>query len=457
MTKRIVVLGGGITGLSAGWKLAESGMSVRVLEAEDYVGGLAATIRVNHHHMDFGPHSFFSEDQAILDTIMGLFDDGVLEGTRNVRLFMRGKYLQYPLNAADILLKLGVGLSVKCTASYLKEKIWPPPDFGADGPNMEQWSIHCFGRALHDLFFKPYTEQFWDAACEELSPDCIPTYKHMSFIKTLKLLITPSARKKNISMIDRETLPYYYPKNGFGSIGDALAEKLTAAKGVIHLGARVAGIRSLPDGGFVIQTRDRDHRVEEFPADVLISTLPLNDLAQMLSPEVPGRVRDAARELKYLSLVVLYLATDRTHILNAMYEYCLEKPYNRISDINKVTLVPPQAQNGNLLSVEKSCHYGDAWWRMSKDELFRRCIPHLEEENILKESEVTHTYLLKAPHAYPMYLYNYGENLRLLKDYLATLPNLKLCGRTGTFSYMDIDQCMKKAFHLADELINVCS
>ena len=91
--------------------------------------------------MDFGPHSFFSEDQAILDTIMGLFDDGVLEGTRNVRLFMRGKYLQYPLNAADILLKLGVGLSVKCTASYLKEKIRPIPDFGVHGPKVFEYKM----------------------------------------------------------------------------------------------------------------------------------------------------------------------------------------------------------------------------------------------------------------------------------------------------------------------------
>jgi len=440
--------------LSVGWKLAEGGMSVRIIEAEDYPGGLAATVRVNHHHMDFGPHSFFSEDQAILDIIMSLLENGVLEGARNVRLFMRGKYLQYPLNAADILVKLGVGLSVKCTASYLKEKIWPLPGFGANGPNMEQWSIHCFGRSLHELFFKPYTEQFWDTACEKLSPDCIPTYKHMSFMKTLKLLITPSVRKKNISMSERETLPYYYPQKGFGSIAEAVAEKLRTAKGAIHLGARVTGIRALPDGGFIVQVRNRDLQPEEIPADILISTLPLNDLSRMLYPEVPGRVRDAARELKYLSLVVLYLATDRTHILDAMYEYCLERPYNRISDINKVTLVPREAQNGNLLSVEKSCHYGDAWWQMSKEELFRRCIPHLEEENILKESEVTHTYLLKAPHAYPMYLYNYSENLRLLTDYLATLPNLKLCGRTGTFNYMDIDQCMKKAFHLADEVIN---
>ena len=183
MTKKVAVLGGGISGLSLAWKLAENGIPVEVIEGKDYIGGLAATIKTDGHKMDFGPHSVFSEDEEILDSITGLFDEGLQKGIRDVRLYMSGQYLRYPLNAEDIVHKLGLSPSLKCFISFLIEKMKGAPKEGPYGPNMEQWSTHHFGKALHRLFFKPYTEQFWDVKCDELSPDCIPTYKQMSFAK----------------------------------------------------------------------------------------------------------------------------------------------------------------------------------------------------------------------------------------------------------------------------------
>ena len=145
--------------------------------------------------------------------------------------------------------------------------------------------------------------------------------------------------------------------------------------------------------------------------------------------------------------------TKKTNILSCMYEYCLEKTYLRITDTNNTTLVPQNLRKGNMLSIEKSCHFGDKWWKMSKEELFKTFIPHLEKEGTIKESEVTGLYLLKASHVYPMYLYNYQKPLKIVRDYINTIPNFKVCGRTGSFHYMDIDQCMKTAFDVADELI----
>ena len=97
MTKKVAVLGGGISGLSLAWKLAENGIPVEVIEGKDYIGGLAATMKTDGHKMDFGPHSVFSEDEEILRHHNGLFKGGVQEGVRDVRLFMSGQYLRYPL------------------------------------------------------------------------------------------------------------------------------------------------------------------------------------------------------------------------------------------------------------------------------------------------------------------------------------------------------------------------
>ena len=345
-TKKVIILGGGVSGLSLAWRLAESGISVEVIEGKDYVGGLAASKRTGGWNMDFGPHSVFSEEKEVLDAIRGLFEHGIPEGVRDVRLYMRGKYLRYPLNAEDIVMKLGLMPSLKCAISFILEKLKRHPAYGTGGPTMEEWSVRQFGRALHELFFKPYTEQFWDVTCNDLSPDCIPTYKQMSFTKTLKLLLTPKRKRENYSIIDREVLPLYYPEDGFGSISENIAAKVSASGGKVHTGLRATGVRTLATGGFVVTASNSFGGASEFEGDSVVSTIPIKSFAEILDPAPPDDVLNSACELKYLSLLVLYIATKKTRLLDCMYEYCLEKPYTRITDVGNFTLVPEDKRNG---------------------------------------------------------------------------------------------------------------
>jgi protoporphyrinogen oxidase len=274
----------------------------------------------------------------------------------------------------------------------------------------------------------------------------------MSFTRTLKLLMTSKKKRENYSMIDREVLPLYYPRDGFGAISERIAERVVSLKGGVHSALEVFETKILPGGGFVVKARDKDGKTREFEGDYLVSTIPIPDFAKTINPAPKPDVIRAAQELKYLSLMVLYLATDKTELLDCMYEYCLGRPYNRITDVNRFTLVPEEDRKGNMLSIEQSCHIGDRWWRQSKEELFKEFMPHLESEGILKESEVTGVHLVRASHAYPMYRYGYMDPYGAFKDYCDSIKNLSICGRTGAFIYMDIDQCMKLSFSLAEKI-----
>ena len=99
----VIILGGGVSGLSAAWKLAARGIPVTVLEASSRVGGLASTVRQNGYALDFGPHSFFAEDDSVLHTVLGLFSNPLMPMQRNVKFYYRGKYLDYPFSAISIL------------------------------------------------------------------------------------------------------------------------------------------------------------------------------------------------------------------------------------------------------------------------------------------------------------------------------------------------------------------
>ena len=57
----IVILGAGLSGLSAGAKLIRDGFTVTILEKSNSVGGLASIFTKDNYKFDFGPHIFFGK------------------------------------------------------------------------------------------------------------------------------------------------------------------------------------------------------------------------------------------------------------------------------------------------------------------------------------------------------------------------------------------------------------
>ena len=91
--KKIVVIGGGVSGLSVAWKLSEKGYEVKVIEMDKFIGGLARSIKIENYFFDIGPHSFFSEDKEVFQKVMDLFKSEPGEipySKRTVKMMFRG-------------------------------------------------------------------------------------------------------------------------------------------------------------------------------------------------------------------------------------------------------------------------------------------------------------------------------------------------------------------------------
>ena len=83
--KRVVVIGGGFTGLSAAWDLARAGLDVTVLEQDQNVGGLAAGFELDSGEMlEKFYHHWFTSDRFVMALIeeLGAQDQVVLRQTR---------------------------------------------------------------------------------------------------------------------------------------------------------------------------------------------------------------------------------------------------------------------------------------------------------------------------------------------------------------------------------------
>jgi protoporphyrinogen oxidase len=63
---RVVIIGAGPAGLTAGYELSRRGYQAEILEADSrYVGGLARTVEYQGFRFDIGGHRFFSKNPEI--------------------------------------------------------------------------------------------------------------------------------------------------------------------------------------------------------------------------------------------------------------------------------------------------------------------------------------------------------------------------------------------------------
>jgi protoporphyrinogen/coproporphyrinogen III oxidase len=100
VTGRVVIVGGGISGLSTAYYLAKAGISVTLIERRPRLGGVVQTERINGCVLEAGPDSFIAAKPWALDLIreLGLADDviGSNDHLRVTYVVKRGKLVPLP-------------------------------------------------------------------------------------------------------------------------------------------------------------------------------------------------------------------------------------------------------------------------------------------------------------------------------------------------------------------------
>ena len=458
--KKILILGAGITGLSTAWKLSNKGYDVTLIEKDTKVGGLAKTINFKENYFDIGPHSFFSEDKEIYEVVTSLFDnihEEIPKVKRSVKMFFMNYYVDYPLSAKSILFQMGPIIPFLSFISFMKSFIKSFFIKKTDKKNLtvEKWARENFGNFLFKNFFKPYTEQFWKISTEGLSHRVIPASKKLDFAKTLKHLFVNkylefSKREPgSLNLVQRESLPTFYPKKGFGEISKKIAEKFKNNNGKINLNEQVEEVVLEKNNEFIVKTNKTTYK-----GDIVISTLPLDYFVEIFNPlNKNKKSTDASKRLNYLSLTMLYLIIKKKDVLGCQYCYFINRPYNRVSNLNLFS-DEVSVKGTNAISIEISCHKDSQIWKQKDKEIFDLCIQSLEKDKILNKEDVLDWKVLKVPNVYPIYKMNYENDLNVIENEFKNIKNFYSIGRLGQFYYGDIDQMIRLGFDAVEKIIS---
>src|SRR5881398_1609207 len=240
MKTRVVIIGAGPAGLTAGYLLSKEEVDLVVLEADPiYVGGISRTVTYNGFHFDIGGHRFFSKSKSVEDLWTEILPNDMLVRPRSSRIFYDGKFFSYPLRPFEALLKLGIFRSALCIVSWLKARLFPV----RNPRNFEEWVSNQFGKRLFNTFFKSYTEKVWGMDCKEISADwAAQRIKGLSLGTAIIQALKPKRRPKNREQIVKTLIDSFrYPRKGPGMMWEAAAKRVEELGGSILMGRKVVG------------------------------------------------------------------------------------------------------------------------------------------------------------------------------------------------------------------------
>lgn len=445
--EKIVVLGAGIGGLSAGYFLAKTGkFEVTVLEKASVIGGLCASFEYNDFTLDYGAHKIYSVIPGVLDEIQTLMADRLLTLPKKNRLFLRGHLVDYPLklgNLAGVLglatfLKLGFGYAFELARGFVRRQ--PPNSY-------EDYMIQRFGRPAYELVFEPLADKVWGDPASlhpEMARARVPASGGMEVI--LKLL----GIKKETAETNAEN--FYYPKKGFGDFPEAMKEYIEASGGRVLLDVDVRELAQ--EGGKITSVRGTvDGSPAEFESDYVVSSIPLPILGRLALGEENISFISSVEDLQFRHLVLVYVFADRSLALEDQWIFLPEREYifSRIFEQKQMNPdLGPADQTA--LCCDFTC-IEDSWeWSATDEELAQKTIDDLAKAGFIDADEVTGYLVRRTRNFYPRYDLEYVEKMHKVNRHLQQVENLLLTGRIGMYNYNNSDHCVDMGRFIADNL-----
>ena len=452
MTKHVAVLGGGLAGLACAYELASGGVDVTVIEREPHVGGMASSFTEpdadGEWSYDFGPHRFHTHDPELRAHVERILDGNHMRAWRLSRIFLLGRFFDYPLVASNVLRNLPRRVLLKAFFDYYRVRFTERVGLThLSDDNFEGWVTKRFGRTLYDLFFGRYTGKAWKMPPDQISGDWAS--QRISLLN-LSDAVRKTLRPPPVGGGPRTLVSeFLYPRTGgIGEIARGYVRELEAMGSTVVTGAPVTRVHH--EGGRVARIDYGGADPGSVEADQYISTIPVTVLARAVKPAAGDEVREALASLKHASIVFVYLKVNKPQVSPDNWVYLPEHDVtvHRISEFKNFSphCAPPDK---TMVCAEITCRIGDEHWRASDEELIAIATGDLEKIGLIEASEVLGAFVKKLPHAYPVYDLSYKDKLAPILEFIHGLTNVKTGGRQGLFRYNNMDQSIDMGRRMA--------
>ncbi len=427
--KPVVILGGGLAGLSAAYFLDRTKGPWLLAERTDRVGGLIKTDVLQGFLFDHTGHWLHLRDPEIRDLVQNKWLPGELVTIqRKAAIFSRGVFTRFPYQVNTF------GLPAEVVAENLVGFV--EAQYGESGRalrereprNFREFILRYMGEGFAKNFMIPYNQKLWTVDPSELSAAWCGRF----------------VPKPNLKEVVEGALGL-----GQDSIGYNASFLYPREGGIERWAQAMAG--SLSGGDLRLNTEptavDWKARTVTFadgnpvPYRELISTISLPGLIKLLgrgASGVPDAVRDAAGRLRATTVTYARVGAKGANRQPWHWIYLPEEGFHTYRIGSPSACYAPLAPAGHTSFYVEYSHQGEVTLaqveKWAVEDLLRSEMIHREEDVLFSSAK-------EIPHAYVLYDDAYGEAKKTIVDFLEAAGVLT-AGRYGNWEYSSMEDAV---------------
>ena len=446
----IVILGGGISGLSAAYQLKKAGKAFLLLEQKEHLGGIINSTSQNDFVLESGPNTVLVNNKETKELIEDLdlwkhliFPDE--EAAKSRFVLKKGKIEALPTGLAAAIKSPLIKWST--LFSILKEPFIKKAN-GSTEESLAQFTKRRLGNQIFEDFVTPFVTGIYAGDPEKMNINYtlnILKEAEQEYGSILKGM--PRIMKKKKKINDAIGLPkqkIFSFKNGLNELIKAIE---SAIQEHVQLKTSIQSIEKLADQYKINYLSEGIEKCTT--ATHVISCLPAYSLSAICSKFAPS-LSNKLNEINYVPAVVMHFAVPKDQIKFKKKAFGIlsrkeEKvpflgilfnsrffPHTAPNDMDLITVIAGGSRYPELIKK------GD---EEIKDEIINCIQPLL---NIKGDLELLN--LQKWQNAIPQYEMNYTPIENEIESFLKEHPNFYIA--SNFYKGISVSDCIKNAIHL---------
>lgn len=355
---RIGVIGAGLTGLTAAYRLLQSGFDVVMLESTLQLGGMVASFKLGHEPIEYLYHHIFTSDHHVTDLARELGLDSRISWYNSREALYAGERL-YPFSSPLDLLRfrqipffqrIRTGLTVLGAARVTD---WKP----LESLTAADWLRRKGGQRAYDKLWRPLLYSKFEDDAESVSAVWI-----WNKFKLRGHSRDKSGGKSRLGYMD----------GGFGTLVNTLADRIMELGGQILTGHTAMTIRQTgeSDATFTINCVLSNCDSVDIPVDGVIATIAGRQFANIAGDlDLPESYLHQVRNLRYKGDLCLILRLRKNLSPYYWTTICDDLPF--VVAVEHTNLTGPERYGGHVVYLSRYLDAASPLWTQPDGEIFR--------------------------------------------------------------------------------------
>lgn len=446
----VVVIGGGIAGLTAAWRLMQRGVDVVVLEAKDVAGGNTRTIDDQGCRLELGPYSFLGSAEYMWRLVEELGLEPLVESSSaaadNRYIYRDGKLLPLPLGPGSFL-------STRLLSWRAKLRLMAEPFIrGGAQPNDSAWQffVRRFGEEAATYIMGPFVSGIYAGDARLLGARAaFPKFYDFerdsgSMIRgALKYMLSKRKRRKQTGVKTRKGLFSF--QGGLGAITAELARRLGER---VITNAPVDSVARQATG-YVVHSP-----AGSWEAGAVVSAVPPAQAAALLCAIAPGAV-EPLRATPMSPVTLIHWSQPQAQAgLPVGFGFLMPRIYDLrvLGTIFASQLFPNRTRPGLALL---SSYYGGMLdapaMELSDDAILELLLTEHRRIFGLQLGPPAVIKIIRYPAAIPQLTPDHPERMAAVREALAGAPGIALAGNYLTG--VGVEHAAASGYLAADEIL----